>query len=307
MIGVVVNPHAGRNRGQQGRVQRLQDIVGDAGIVFGPSTLDELEDLARELKTRGISILAVCGGDGSFFRTLSSVVRVFGAEHLPKFLPLRAGSMNTIARAVGCRRGSPETVLASIMADLRAQRPLVSTERQLLCINATHYGFMTGAGAVVRFLQAYYASGSGPITAARVFGRALGSALVGSEFASDLLAPFSARIDCGSAPLAQQRFNFLYASSINEIGLGIQVTYRGDERPGYFHLIAADIRPAQALVRLPRLCRGRPLALPTVYDDITTTLHIEFPQPTHYMVDGDVLEAVSRLDVVAGPRLTILC
>ncbi len=306
MIGVVVNPHAGRNRGRQGRFQQLREIVGDDGIVFEPSALDDLDGVARELLAQKIGILAVCGGDGSFFRTLSSVVRTFGAEHLPQFLPLRAGSMNTIARAVGCRRGGPEQVLASIVADVRAQRPLVTTQRQLLRINATHYGFMTGAGAVVRFLQAYYASGSGPITAARVFGRALGSALVGSEFASDLLAPFSARLDCGAAPLAQQRFNFLYASSINEIGLGIQVTYRGDERPGYFHLIAADIRPAQALVRLPRLVRGQPLALPTVHDDITALLHIEFPQPTHYMVDGDVLEAVSRLNVEAGPHLTIL-
>lgn len=306
MIGVVVNPHAGRNRGRQSRSQRLREIVGDDGIVLEPSALGDLDGVARALRAHKVDILAVCGGDGSFFRTLSSVVRVFGAEHLPQFLPLRAGSMNTIARAVGCRRGSPEVVLAKIVGDLRAQRPLAATERQLLCINASHYGFMTGAGAVVRFLQAYYASGSGPITAARVFGRALGSAFVGSDFASDLLAPFSARLDCGSERLAQQRFNFLYASSINEIGLGIQVTYRGDERPGHFHLIAADIRPVQALLRLPRLLRGRPLSLPTMHDALVTALHVEFPQPTHYMVDGDVLEEVPRLKVEAGPRLSVL-
>ncbi len=307
MIGVVVNPHAGRNRRQRQRLRRLEAIVGKAGIAVEPPSLSELDTVVRQFERSGVDVLAVCGGDGSFFRTLSSAVRTYGPERLPRFLPLRAGSMNTIARSVGCRSGSPEKVLAQIVADHQAGRTLDTTDRQLICVNGDQFGFMTGAGAVVNFLQAYYdGSGRGPVAAASVFGRAALSGLMGGEFAKQLLHGIDADINCDGESLAQRYFNFLYASSIDEIGLGIRVTYRGSERPGFFHLIAADIRPLQAVRRIPRLRRGRPLDLPTVHDSLAQAVRIEFPKPTHYMIDGDVLGAVRQLDLVSGPRLTIL-
>ncbi len=307
MIGVVVNPHAGRNRRQRQRLQRLEEIVGKSGIVVEPPSLGELDTVLRQFERRGVSILAVCGGDGSFFRTLSSAARIYGTDRLPRFLPLRAGSMNTIARSVGCRSGSPEKVLAQIVADLRAGRELDLTESQLICVNGDELGFMTGAGAVVNFLQAYYnGNGRGPLAAVSVFGRAALSALARSEFAERLLTGIDADIHCDGDAVAQRYFNFLYASSINEIGLGIRVTYRGAERRGFFHLIAGDLRPMEAVRRIPRLRRGLPLDLPTVFDSLAQAVRIEFPKPTHYMIDGDVLGAVRQLDLVSGPRLTIL-
>lgn len=307
MIGVIINPHAGRNRGEHGRLARLREIAGDAGVVFEPSSLEELDSVVQQFATRGVDLLAVCGGDGSFFRSLSSAVRVYGADAMPRFLPLRAGSMNTIARAVRCRPGGPERVLAEVVAERQAGRPSPTTERQLICINGDQFGFMTGAGAAVRFLQAYYdGDGRGPVAAAATFGRAITSAIAGTPFAHELLDGIDARMHCDGAAVAQTHFNFVYASSINEIGLGIQVTYRGDERRGFFHLIGADIRPGQVVRRIGRLWRGRPLNLPTVVDRLVQSVHIEFPEPTHYMVDGDVLDAVRYLELSSGPRLEIV-
>jgi len=307
VIGVIINPHAGRNRGERGRLERLREIVGGSGVVFEPTSLDELDTVVQQFATRGVDVLGVCGGDGSFFRSLSSAVRIYGPDRMPRFLPLRAGSMNTIARAVRCRAGGPEAVLAAVVDEQRSRRPSPTTERQLICINGDQFGFMTGAGAAVRFLQAYYdGDGRGPVAAAMTFGRAITSAISGTPFSHELLGGVDARMVCDGAAVTQTHFNFLYASSINEIGLGIQVTYRGDERRGFFHLIGADIRPAQVVRRIGRLWRGRPLALPTVVDRLVQSVHIEFPQPTHYMVDGDVLGAVHHLDLSSGPRLEIV-
>jgi len=307
MIGVVINPHAGGNRGDDGRLARLQQILGASGVAVAPASLSDLDRVVHEIKGRGVDVLAVCGGDGSFFRTLSAAARAYGPESLPRFLPLRGGSMNTIARSVGCRRGRPESVLAQVVAELRAGGRIDSTERQLMVINGDSFGFMSGAGAVVNFLQAYYGrAGRGPVAAASLFGRALLSAALRDGFAQQLLSGIDAEIKSDDQRLAQRHFNFVYASTINEIGLGIQVTYRGDRTPGHFHLIAADIRPTQALARVHRLRRGRPLDLPTVYDNVARSVRIEFERPTHYMIDGDVLPPVQRLDLSSGPRLTIL-
>jgi diacylglycerol kinase family enzyme len=135
-FGVVVNPHAGKNRRERERVPRFTAAVGADGLVRETGSLEELEALAHEFRARQIEVLAVCGGDGSFFRALSAMVRAYGNEPLPRFLPLRAGSMNTIARSVGCRRGSPERVLAHTVSDYRAGRPFEVTERQLIQVAA---------------------------------------------------------------------------------------------------------------------------------------------------------------------------
>jgi diacylglycerol kinase family enzyme len=306
-IGVVLNPNARANRRSRDRAQLFTDAVGKDGIVRQTGSLAEMEQLAHEFRQRRIDILAVCGGDGSFFRTLSAMVRAYGNEPLPQFLPLRAGSMNTIARSVGCRRGRPERVLAHTVADYRAGRPFEVTERHLIQVNGEHFGFMIGAGVVVDFLQVYYASGRpGPRTAGKLFARVILSGLTHSAFSRGLFKPVEADIDCDDERIPHRRFTFIYASSITDIGLGLQATYLATRKRGFFHLLAGPILPRHVLPRLWRLWRGRPLELDQLYDNLAQHVRVEFSRPSHYMIDGDVLGVVPRLDVVTGPRLTII-
>lgn len=306
-IGVVLNPHARANRRSRDREQLFAETVGSDGIVRQTSSLEEMERLAHEFRERRIDIIAVCGGDGSFFRTLSAVVRAYDGEPLPQFLPLRAGSMNTIARSVGCRRGSPERVLAHTLADYRAGRPFEVTERHLLQVNGEHFGFMVGAGVVVDFLQVYYATGKpGPRTAAKLFGRVITSGLTHSAFARGLLQPIEADIDCDEERVPHRRFTFIYASSITDIGLGLKATYLATRKRGFFHLLAGPILPRHVLPRLWRLRHGRPLEIDALYDNLARRVRVEFSRPSLYMIDGDVLGAMDRLEVVTGPRLTII-
>jgi len=306
-FGVVVNPHAGQNRRAGARVQRFTDLVGGDGVVRATGSLDEMEALAQDLRARAIDVLAICGGDGSFFHTLSAMVRAYGAAPLPHFLPLRAGSMNTLARSVGWRRGSPERVLARTLADYRAGRPFTLTERHLIDVNGTHHGFMVGAGAIVSCLQVYYGGvGRGPAAAARLFARGALSAMAHTNLARGILQPVEADIDCDGERVPHRRFNVIYASTITDIGLGFQATYLATRKRGFFHLLAGRLRAGQLVRRLRRLRRGWPLEIDSLYDNLAQRVTVEFPAPTHYMIDGDVLGAVRRLELVTGPRLTII-
>ena len=282
-------------------------ILDGAGIVREPRSLEDLEVLAHELREQSVDVVAVCGGDGSFFRALSALVRVYGDLPLPLFLPLRAGSMNTIARSVGCRYGSPERILAHAVADYRANRPFETTERHLIRVAGRHYGFMVGAGAIVNFLQVYYGgTGRGPWAAAKLFSRFLGSGVFGTSLMRGVLQGFDADIDCDGERVPHRRYNLFYASSITDIGLGYHATYLATRKRGFFHLLAGSLTVTQVLPRLRRLRRGWPLEVNTLYDNLAQEVRVEFARPTHYMIDGDVLESVSRLDLRIGPRLTIV-
>jgi diacylglycerol kinase family enzyme len=307
-VGVVLNPHARQNRGVLGRAQQFADAVGGDGLVRETDSLQEIEAVAREFHRQRIDVLAVCGGDGSFFRTLTAIVRAYGSDPLPRFLPLRAGSMNTIARSVGCRRGSPERVLADTVADYRAGRPFETTERHLMVVNQEDLGFMVGAGAIVSFLRVYYgAKGRGPWAAAKLSGRVAASALSGSALARGLFQTTEADIECDGERVPCRRFNVIYASTIVDIGLGFKPTYLATRKRGFFHLIAGRLEVVQVLRRLRRLRRGRPLEVDDFYDNLAQRVTVEFPRPTQYTIDGDILDAVTRLEVVTGPRLTIIC
>jgi len=306
-IAVVVNPHAGGNRRRNGRSERLQRIVGDAGIVSEPASLDELTEVAAELYRREVRLLAVCGGDGSFFRTLSAVCAVYGRHPLPLFLPLRGGSMNTIAKGLACRRATPEEALRAVAETLARGGELDVIERALIRVNGRYVGFMSGAGTVVGFLQAYYeGSRKGPLGAAQLVGRLAWAAALRTELVARVFRWVRARVRCDGEPLPFEEFSILYASNVAEIGVGFRPTYRAGERDDAFHFLGGPLGARDCLRRLGHFYRGVPSGLANLHDALARQVEIEFEEPQPYMVDGDILDPERRLRLEAGPVLRIV-
>ncbi len=306
-IGVVVNPQARGNRRRLGRTQRLVDIVGDAGLVREPNAVTQLAEVAGEFLARRVDVLAVCGGDGSVFRALSAFIPTYGGEPLPAVLPLRAGTINFVAAAIGCRRGAPEKVLAHVVRNHRRGIAHDTTERDLVCVNGDQYGFVVGCGAVVNFLRAYYAQqGTGPLYAARLLTRVVVSALAGTSFARGIVQPVEADITCDDERVPFRLFTVVLVGTVDRVALGFRPLYLGNRKRGYLHLVGGPVGAREFVRCFRRFRRGFPTEEPTLYDNLGRVVAIRFARPAAYMIDGDVAAPVSQLEVTTGPRITMI-
>ena len=306
-VAVVVNPHAAGNRAEGKRAERLRKILGADGEVIETPGLDALPDAARAIRANGREIFAVCGGDGSYFHTLSALIHEYGSVPLPMFLPLRAGTMNTMIRSIGGRWSRPERMLAHVMTDYRRGHTHEVVERHVLAVAGRYYGFMFGAGPIVNFLRVYYAQKRhGPATAARLIALLVFSTLLRTSFSRGVFQSLEADVDCDGERVPFRRFNIMYASTLVDIGLGFRPTYLATRKLGFFHLLAGPITPTELVRKLWRMRRGFPTESEQLYDNLARRVVVEFPQPTQYMVDGEILGPTDRLIIDAGPRLGLI-
>jgi diacylglycerol kinase family enzyme len=307
-IGVVVNPRARANRNGSGeRARRLTEVVGDAGIVRVTESVDAIRDVAREFRERGVDILAICGGDGSYHCTLTAFHAVYGTAPLPALLPLRAGSINYVADAVGGYSGRPEQVVARVLSEQRRGRTLVTTERDVVRVNGSELGFVLSFGTAVNYLRAYYAlERQGPVAAARLLVRLILSALFDTHSARTVFQATGADIEVDGDPVPFRQFTFFFAATVDRIALGFRPTYLATRKRGFFHVLGGPVPATRLIRRALRVYRGFPTGEPTLYDNLGTRMTIRFFRPTHLMLDGDILPAAERLDVDVPLRVTLI-
>lgn len=307
-IGVVVNPRARANRrGADEIARRIATVVGADGLVRVTASLEALAEVAGEFHAHDIDILALCGGDGTFHCALTAFHAAYGSQPLPPLLPLRAGTINYIADATGGRRGRPEQVVARVLRDHRRGRTHVTTERDLLRINGQELGFVLGFGTVVNYLRAYYAlDRQGPRAAAGLLFRLIASAMLGTHMARAVVQPIDADVTVDGEPLPFRQFRLFLAATVDRIALGFRPTYLGTRKRGHFHVVAGPAGARDLIPRIVRFYRGFPSGLPMLYDNLGRTMTIQFFRPTHFMLDGDILPPVERLDVDVPLRVTLI-
>ena len=306
-IGVVINPHAGSNRRRPNRARRFEEIVGDAGIVRVTPDIPAMETVAAELAERRVDIVAVCGGDGSQFRALSALRRHWQGDDLPLFLPLRAGTMNYIARSIDCMHGGPEHVLAHVVRDYRHGRTHDIVTRHLLVVNDTHAGFVMGCGVVVNYLRLYYSEPRpGPVTATRLLAKLVASAMAGTSLVRGVFRRVEADIDCDDERVPFRTFTVILGGTITHVALGFKPMYLAARKRRHFHLLAGPIGPLRLARKIVRFHRGFPLEEPDFYDNLARTVTIRFATPTGFMMDGDVLDPVDTLTITTGPLISMI-
>jgi diacylglycerol kinase family enzyme len=306
-IGVILNPHASGNRRRPHRIERFRAIVGEDGEVVATRDLADLERTLERFHDRAFEIVAVCGGDGSFYHAVSCMVRIWGDASMPLLLPLRGGTINNLARTIRSRRRRAESMLAHVVKDYRQGRTHEVTYRDLIRVNESDYGYIVGCGLIVNFLRLYYSGKTpGPI---RAFGLL---ALLGlsNVFKTSLIAgvvkPFEADVSCDGERVPFRSFTMLLASTVAHIGLGVKPFYLSDRKRGHFHLLAGPASAAQLLRRLWRFFRGFPAALDTLHDTMARHVIVEFAAPTSYTINGELLAPVSVLHLRAGPRVSFI-
>jgi diacylglycerol kinase family enzyme len=306
-IGVILNPRASGNRRRPRRVERFRTIVGADGEVVATRDLTDLDETLARFHDRGFDIIAVCGGDGSFYHAVSRVVRIWGSDALPLLLPLRGGTINNLARTIRSRRRRPESMLAHVVKDFRHGRTHEVTQRDLISVNGTDYGYIIGAGLIVNFLRLYYSGKKpGPIRAFRLLAELGLSNIFGTSLIRGVVKPFEADIDCDGERVPFRAFTMMLASTVAHIGLGVKPFYLSARKRGYFHVLAGPASATQLLGRLARFFRGFPANLDQLHDTMAREVTIEFSEPTAYTINGELLDPVWVLKLATGPRVSFI-
>jgi diacylglycerol kinase (ATP) len=337
-IGVIINPHSGRNVRDPRAALRLARTLGSHGVLREAASIDELYRVAEDFRKLDIDVLGISGGDGTNGTTITGFLDVYQGNALPQIAFLRGGTMNTVANAIGIRRGRPEGLLDRLCQAYveRAARPLANVERHVMCIRgerataptgeaatsmrspplATKYGFNFGTGVVCGFLREYYSYGErygdgerpSPLVAAKTLFRGVGSAAVGGRMIKRMAEPFRGSVTLADGTSWPERdYLSVAGGTVDQIGLNFRPFYRFAEQPDTFHLLGIHTTPIGFVGQLPRIWRAQPMQAGHAYEAVTPWATISSPRsPLRYMIDGDVHECGGPLHVSIGPRVRIV-
>lgn len=312
-IGIIVNPNAGENRRKRNIKDILTAVAGKFGIVRVTRTIRDLSEVAKEFYQEKIDALGISGGDGTIQKTLTYFSKIFGEKKLPAILPLKGGTMNTIAHALRIG-GTGEGILKRTIYKFYHRHPIISREIDLLKVNQ-EYGTIFGMGAAHNFLDLYYEQGVGPINAAKLVSKAVLSSLINGETVKKIFQPIKVNIWLDGEKISLSQFTLLLVATVKEVGLGFTPTYRAEEEQGCFHMISANIGPLRVATKIPKVYLGWPLKDKIVWDKIGKNLLIKpalnqngsGPEKlARYILDGELFQTESPLKISVPARIKIM-
>ena len=296
-IGIIHNPFAKGNLKRPWIAGKIREALGDVGTLRETRNVNELGEVALEFKKQGIDIIGGNGGDGSLHLVLTAFIKAYGDQPIPKLMSLRGGSMNTVSNSLKIK-GHTIGIVKKAVDNIKKGKPFSDKPQHLLKVNGM-YGFMSGAGCIATFLDAYYGgSSTGPWRAVNVFTNTIWSAMVMNEYGQRLRRPHPARVTIDGQTLGPDGFTVLLACSIKELGLGFAPTPRAYDKPGHFHFMAADIDPFMAAKDLihPNIQFSH-AAADVVIDNLG--------QPMRWMIDGEIMGTDVPLHYTCGPTITV--
>lgn len=305
MLIVLLNARAGHVRRHDPVALRddYAALVGAAGQVHLTDSLEEVASLLAGLDPAAITALVPVGGDGTVAATLSAACACWGADRLPPLLPVAAGTMNMLARAVHGDE-PPRVTLARLVGHLRAGRTPSRMRLPLLRASTGETGFVAGLGIPTRFLEHYDARGGGNGQAVRSILAFSASTLVRGRLAEALFEPVSAMLSLDGAPPRAVRFSVLLAMTLQRLPLGFEIGLR--DAGGAMTLLHGQPNPLALVAALPLLHRG--WFPPTL--DLTRQpcrrLSLTFERPCAWQLDGDIRPPVTRLELACATQVTLL-
>jgi diacylglycerol kinase (ATP) len=309
-LGVVVNPRARALRRAPDTLARLRDAVGSRGLVREARDTSELAAVAAEFRDAGVGILGIAGGDGTSSFALTTFADVYGAAPLPPLALLRAGTMNTVANALGVPRLAPEFLARRLREAAEGVGTLAVRERATIDVGG-RLAFLFGTGVFRNFLDEYYAAGSdpSPLTAATTLTRIASSIVARGPLAARLVARESLAVHADGVPWGSGPYLTVAAGTVDQVGLGFRPFFRAFERADAFHLLALGASATQTLRVLPRIHRGHPLPPALATDALVREAELRAAHPDatiRAMVDGDLFEVRGVLRLRVGPRVRIV-
>lgn len=304
-IGIIHNPFAKGNLKRPWIAKEIKQLVEGVGVFRETRNINELPAVAEEFIKQGIDTIAVNGGDGTLHLVLSAFVNVYKDRPLPRVMSLRGGTMNTMSNSLKIK-GKTISILKKAVEKYKSGEPFSEKQQHLLKIN-DKYGFMSGAGVIANFLDAYYGgSSTGPWQAAKLVSKAIASALIGGEYSKNLFKPAPWRVRVDGKALEPPAYTVLLACTIRELGLGFVPTPRAYDKPDHFHFFVSTIKPFKLVPMLPSIWLGHDLKHSSIqHTDATKEAVIEPQGCQRWMIDGEMYDANEPIHYSVGPTVTI--
>src|SRR6185295_18115024 len=126
--------------------------------------------------------------------------------------------------------------------------------------------------------------------AARIVARIFAGSFARGALAQDVLAPTACTITIDGEPAPFDRVSLVCASVLRDLGLGMRLLYRAGEDPDRVHVVASALTPARLGPQMPLVLAGKPLLGPKI-DALASRIHIAWPAPDAYVLDGELLRA----------------
>jgi diacylglycerol kinase family enzyme len=309
-VDVVVNRTA-RHLGDGSALRELivREAARAGARLYETGSLDELDDVARDIAGRGTEAVVLAGGDGSHMGGLSALARAFGGT-LPAVALAPGGTVCTVARNLGMR--GPARVWAERVVRAACARDARPVEHATLRVRddagGDRVGFIFGAGLVARFFDEYYGGGpQGILPAAGIAARVFAGSLVGSALARRVLSPAACTVTVDGETHATRAWSLVLASVVRDVGLHVRATYRAGDEPGRFHVVASGLSPRGLALQVPRVLSGRAMRGGPRVDALATSLRVAFQNDDRgaYVLDGDAMRA-QEVRIAAGPLARVL-
>lgn len=306
LLGIVRNPQSRRNRGRP-TIDSAR-LPGGA-LLREPASHAELDAVCREFAARGVTLLAIDGGDGTIRDVLTSAVAVF--DELPPVALLASGKTNILAANVGSWGAGPKALARLALTAARGEVENRRRHRhQALSVgfaNRHVLGFVFGTGAFRRAVALSDRGANdrlrqGPRVAMAIGRSVLSVARKGERRHWLAGMPMSVAFDHeGADPSVGARFLFM-ATTLKRFTLGVWPFWNHDGRPlRYLDVEAMPPRFASAL--LPAL-RGRPrpwMAQAGYRSGSATRIRLQIDEP--FVLDGESYAPGpdGRVVIEAGP------
>ncbi len=304
-IGVILNPYSRSNRKNPGRAERLGFIVGDKGSCHATKDISDVERLAQEFKERKVEILGISGGDGTYQKTLTTFIKIYGETPLPQIAFLGGGTMNNVVHCLKIN-GTPEMILSRLIYKYHAGTPFIFSDCNLLKVNEL-YGFIFGNGLLYRFLCDFNkVEGSTQWTAAGMLLQAMFHALANSKRGCELCRRVDADVMVDGKPWPFKNYTTIFAGTVETLGLGFDALYRARKEKGKFQILCFSLPPRQVVWSFPRLLLGKPVPSEHWLDSLASEVVMTTKEPEGFMLDGELYPETTEVKLSLGPTLKVI-
>lgn len=308
MILVLINGRArfAKAYGAERLTQDTQQRLGTLGKAVLTQSLGDLEDALRSHPPETLTAIVPFGGDGTVSVALSMAYSVYGADRLPAWLVIPAGTMNEIALELGTQSVKPLVAISRLVDLIKQGTEVGSTHRFPMLINSKTLGFAFGFGASSRFLDTYYAQGAGTWTAVKMIARYIGSALIAGPTLRALFKPVTGRVmtEHGQEPM---NWTFCLALSVRMLPFRLLLsTSGGPQAEPNLCVVAGKPSLLKLALCLPVIWVGKLPAMVGLSRALHRKITFELDEPMPWHIDGDVCPAVKRLTLEAGPKVKFL-